>query len=180
MVLAEPMPGDSVSRLIASLDHSSGKPARVLRAAWSWAGCERIALEMIGRWPMGRAQVLVGQSIFGGACWTSGLGWRSNDRGGLEGSIVLGGENLGDLFWMAKEFDGDRLAPEKDASQPFPFHRPLGQVPDQHMANLVGELGSEFGVDFWISFAAVSDQHELSLGHPIDHSRDDAAFAFAS
>jgi hypothetical protein len=29
MVLAEPMPGDSVSRLIASLDHSRGKPDRV-------------------------------------------------------------------------------------------------------------------------------------------------------
>ncbi len=46
------------------------------------------------------------------------------------------------------------------------------------MANLIGELGGEFGVDFGISFAAVSDQHELPLGHAIDHSRDDATFAF--
>lgn len=98
----------------------------------------------------------------------------------LEGSIILWGEDLGDLFWVAKEFDGDGLASEQDASQPFPFHRPLGQVSDQHMANLIGKLGGEFGVDFGISFATVSDQHKLSLRHAIDHSGDDATFAFAS
>lgn len=106
---------------------------------------------------------------------------RSGIRGcGLEGSIVLRGENLCDLFRVAKELDGDGLASEEDVSQTFPFHRPLGKVPDQHMANLIGKLGGEFGVDFGISFAAISDQHELSLGHAIDHSRDDTAFAFAS
>jgi hypothetical protein len=81
---------------------------------------------------------------------------------------------------MAKELDGDRLASHEDAPKPFAFHGALRQIPDQHMADLIRVLGGEFGVDFGISFAAVSDQHEFSLGHPIDHSRDDAPFALSS
>jgi hypothetical protein len=36
-------------------------------------------------------------------------------EGSIEGSIVLRGENLGDLIGMAKEFDRDGLASVKDA-----------------------------------------------------------------